>query len=109
MMHSHIATNILLNKELTILSGLSKSDKEYFISLTQQLILATDMSKHNEYIQSFSLNFVNGLNTPLCESDSLLLMSYIIKAADINNSVKPTDISSAWSNMLQNEMFDQVL
>lgn len=127
MMHMHIATDLLINcyedddthintdislqsstatsSSTSIISGLSLEDQEYVIRKIQTLILATDMGKHNEFVENFTLKILssdflnNNSNNPLSPSLSnsspkLPNNNETINISESPNSISPININN---------------
>eukprot|EP01018_Ginkgo_biloba_P026180 Gb_03588 [translate_table: standard] len=124
-------------KSMNVLSNLTDAEQRYVRKLIIALILATDMGRHEEIFQSLkermddpkpfecSSSYTplvgdfedatkrdqvkNFALTPLpvSSADALLLMSMIIKCADMSNITKPFSLSKRWAALLLTEGFRQ--
>ncbi|KAG8216928.1 hypothetical protein J3R82DRAFT_7204 [Butyriboletus roseoflavus] len=65
------------------------------------IVLATDMSVHFEFVESFGL-LLAGKDYPLSHR-KLLLCQTLIKCADISNPSRPAGVSHYWANALMAE------
>ncbi len=80
-------------------------------------ILATDMQRHFEYMNSLNDLKAKAKNGDLDDVDSWsekdrehtreLIMALLMKAADISNVARPFDVSSSWAKILMNEFARQ--
>lgn len=72
--------------------------------LQTETILATDMASHFEYVTKIREMSTNtSAIDPTDQKFTLILMSLIIKCADISNVTRPLDISSRWGVVLTRE------
>ena len=79
-----------------------------------RLVLATDMSRHNEILGEFESfldsgsddNCVNGF---YAGERASTLKQILIKACDVSNECMPVRVSEAWVECLLKEYFQQVL
>uniref|UniRef100_A0A8C6XZI1 Phosphodiesterase 9A n=1 Tax=Naja naja TaxID=35670 RepID=A0A8C6XZI1_NAJNA len=108
MMYSMISLcnlQILAQAECNILSSL---DKEQFKRIRQgiiTLILATDMARHAEILDSFK-ETVDEFSYSNEEHVTQLKM-ILIKCCDISNEVRPMEIAEPWVDCLLEEYFMQ--
>jgi len=77
-----------------------------FTEIVFRCILATDMSRHNEILNSFKSILPNF--DWLSQSHRDLLMMILIKTSDISNEARPLDVASKWIDCLFEEFFNQV-
>uniref|UniRef100_A0A8C6XWC2 Phosphodiesterase n=1 Tax=Naja naja TaxID=35670 RepID=A0A8C6XWC2_NAJNA len=103
--HCAVAFQILAQAECNILSSL---DKEQFKRIRQgiiTLILATDMARHAEILDSFK-ETVDEFSYSNEEHVTQLKM-ILIKCCDISNEVRPMEIAEPWVDCLLEEYFMQ--
>jgi hypothetical protein len=106
MYHCAIGFHILKKPECNILSNISdKNELKKFRQNMIQIILATDMSHHNQILNDFKLiipvfDFSN-------ETHRLQLMKIFMKTADISNECRPVECSELWLDCLLEEFFNQ--
>ncbi|KAG2191913.1 hypothetical protein INT46_006795 [Mucor plumbeus] len=93
-----------------------KSHPEYkdFRKIILQSILCTDMSCHQEYVESFkeqikraksnNINFTNDVSR---EKERMILCSVIMKCADVSNCARPFENAKSWAITLAEEFFMQ--
>ncbi|GAA6059261.1 hypothetical protein JCM10212_006654 [Sporobolomyces blumeae] len=79
-----------------------------FRKIVEASILATDMSRHFEFVKELSdlgksFATTDGTKDRDLEADRLLLCAGLIKSADISNPTRPHRISRAWSTALLEE------
>ncbi len=71
------------------------------------LILATDMSRHADYVGDFERRVQRGFDLSSRE-DVDSLKHVLIKACDISNECRPVGVAEAWADCLLTEYFKQV-
>uniref|UniRef100_A0A8C2K7Q7 Phosphodiesterase n=1 Tax=Cyprinus carpio TaxID=7962 RepID=A0A8C2K7Q7_CYPCA len=103
--HCAVAFQILSLPECNIFANV---DPEAFKQIRQAiitLILATDMARHGEILDSFkhkvdNFDFTN-------EEHVTCLKMVLIKCCDISNEVRPTEVAEPWVDCLLEEYFIQ--
>uniref|UniRef100_A0A3B3IB13 Phosphodiesterase n=1 Tax=Oryzias latipes TaxID=8090 RepID=A0A3B3IB13_ORYLA len=103
--HCAVAFQILSLPECNIFANV---DPEAFKKIRQgiiTLILATDMARHGEILETFKLNvdhfdFTN-------EEHVASLKTVMIKCCDISNEVRPAEVAEPWVDCLLEEYFMQ--
>ncbi|CAH1251268.1 PDE9A [Branchiostoma lanceolatum] len=103
--HCAVAFKILSNPDCNIFANV---DKETWKQIRQgiiTLILATDMARHGEILESFkqkvdNFDYAN-------EEHVAALKMILIKCCDISNEVRPMDVSEPWVDCLLEEYFMQ--
>ncbi|KAJ3591000.1 hypothetical protein NHX12_008947, partial [Muraenolepis orangiensis] len=103
--HCAVAFQILSLPECNIFANV---DPEAFKQIRQAiitLILATDMARHGEILDSFkqkvdTFEFTN-------EEHVTCLKMVLIKCCDISNEVRPTEVAEPWVDCLLDEYFMQ--
>ncbi|GAN08405.1 hypothetical protein MAM1_0203d07916 [Mucor ambiguus] len=93
-----------------------KSHPEYkdFRKVVIQSILCTDMSCHQEYVESFKgqlqrlkTHTMDLTNDDTRDKERMILCSIIMKCADISNCARPFDNAKNWAMTLAEEFFIQ--
>ncbi|KAI0218050.1 3',5'-cyclic-nucleotide phosphodiesterase [Massospora cicadina] len=85
------------------------ADHGQFHRLLAEIILATDMSAHFAHVQRIA-ELCTRASAPgfgFAGSDSLVVLSTLIKCADISNVVRPFEIAKVWTRCLNAEMLSQ--
>ncbi|XP_051564480.1 high affinity cGMP-specific 3',5'-cyclic phosphodiesterase 9A-like isoform X5 [Myxocyprinus asiaticus] len=103
--HCAVAFQIFSQPDCNIFANF---DPEAFIQIRQgtiTLILATDMARHGEILDSFKLkvdnfDFAN-------EEHVTCLKMVLIKCCDISNEVRPMEVAEPWVDCLLEEYFMQ--
>jgi cAMP-specific phosphodiesterase 4 len=82
--------------------------RSYARNMVIQLILHTDMSKHQHSMNSLR-NFIDNdeHQDDLTPESKLVLLSCIMHAADVSNPVKPRPLMLKWTKMVIAEFWDQ--
>ena len=102
--HTSCATEMLSTSSLFD----NVKDKEAIIDQVSTLILATDMAKHFSLLENFTDRVGADDFDPLGDTDKILTLSMLLKAADISNEARPWEVSRPWADALQDEFFAQV-
>uniref|UniRef100_A0A673KTC4 Phosphodiesterase n=1 Tax=Sinocyclocheilus rhinocerous TaxID=307959 RepID=A0A673KTC4_9TELE len=103
--HCAVAFQILSLPECNIFANV---DPEAFKQIRQAiitLILATDMARHGEILDSFKYKVDNFDFTN--EEHVTCLKMVLIKCCDISNEVRPTEVAEPWVDCLLQEYFMQ--
>ncbi|XP_069598232.1 high affinity cGMP-specific 3',5'-cyclic phosphodiesterase 9A-like isoform X2 [Ranitomeya imitator] len=103
--HCAVAFQILAQPENNIFSNISP---ELFKQIRQsiiRLILATDMARHGDILESFK-QVVSDFDFSKEEHVKTLQM-LLIKCCDISNEVRPTEVAEPWVDCLLEEYFMQ--
>ncbi|KAJ3163390.1 High affinity cAMP-specific 3',5'-cyclic phosphodiesterase 7A [Geranomyces variabilis] len=102
--------NKTLNSPWNIFADLGADEYDEVRKLVIKLILATDMSKHFEYINKFksrmSAGTINGSND-LSPENRLAIAEMAIKCADLCNPSKTFALSKKWTDAVMEEFFMQ--
>ncbi|KAJ3174458.1 High affinity cAMP-specific 3',5'-cyclic phosphodiesterase 7A [Geranomyces variabilis] len=102
--------NKTLNSPWNIFADLGADEYDEVRKLVIKLILATDMSKHFEYINKFksrmSAGTINGTND-LSPENRLAIAEMAIKCADLCNPSKTFPLSKKWTDAVMEEFFMQ--
>lgn len=101
--HLSVATKLVQESLITRKKMLYKD--QIFWSIFLNAILATDMNKHNEYMDKFE-ELKNSFDSNN-ENNLLLLAQLIIKCANIGNCTRPFDVSVHMAKKLQEEYLIQ--
>ncbi|XP_078283129.1 high affinity cGMP-specific 3',5'-cyclic phosphodiesterase 9A-like isoform X4 [Rhinoraja longicauda] len=104
--HCAVAFQILSQPECNIFANV---DPDVFKRIRQgiiTLILATDMARHGEILDTFkpkvdNFDFSN-------EEHKISLKMLLIKCCDISNEVRPTEVADPWVDCLLEEYFTQL-
>jgi len=103
--HAAVAFEILSRPECNIFSGMTSKETEAVHNDLSLLILATDMARHAEILQEFKERSIKFDSSSSKDLTSLKLI--LIKACDVSNELRPTDVSELWVERLMQEYFQQ--
>ncbi|XP_074180927.1 high affinity cGMP-specific 3',5'-cyclic phosphodiesterase 9A isoform X5 [Rhinolophus sinicus] len=103
--HCAVAFQILAQPECNILSNLQPDGFKQLRQGMITLILATDMARHAEIVDSFKEKMENFDYSN--EEHMTLLKMILIKCCDISNEVRPMDVAEPWVDCLLEEYFMQ--
>ncbi|KAJ8282225.1 hypothetical protein COCON_G00047440 [Conger conger] len=103
--HCAVAFQIFSQPECNIFSNFDPEPFKQIRQGTITLILATDMARHGEILDSFrqkvdSFDFTN-------EEHVTCLKMVLIKCCDISNEVRPMEVAEPWVDCLLEEYFMQ--
>ncbi|XP_069491754.1 high affinity cGMP-specific 3',5'-cyclic phosphodiesterase 9A [Ambystoma mexicanum] len=103
--HCAVAFQIVAQPECNIFSNVEPQE---FKSIRQKiiaLILATDMAKHQEILDTFKANLEHfDFSNP---EHVISLKMVLIKCCDISNEVRPLEVADLWADCLLEEYFMQ--
>lgn len=103
--HCAIAFQILAQPENNIFSNISPEQFKQIRQAIIRLILATDMARHGDILESFK-QVVSNFN--FCNEEHVkTLQMVLIKCCDISNEVRPTEVAEPWVDCLLEEYFMQ--
>eukprot|EP00518_Triparma_eleuthera_P008677 CAMPEP_0182472174 /NCGR_PEP_ID=MMETSP1319-20130603/21661_1 /TAXON_ID=172717 /ORGANISM="Bolidomonas pacifica, Strain RCC208" /LENGTH=389 /DNA_ID=CAMNT_0024672817 /DNA_START=15 /DNA_END=1180 /DNA_ORIENTATION=- len=114
-LHAHLTLRQLEEEteDGGLLSGLSERDSARFMRDVELAILATDMSRHREILDSAGVHaaaWAEALEArePLPHGEArTALLSLLLKCADISNVARPWDLSLHWAELLMEEFHRQ--
>ena len=119
--HTRALFTILSQPDCNFVDGLSAEDLSTFRERVSSLILATDMSRHGQFVAAFK-ELLGKHGIPLTDmqgqallpfagklsaEDRLLVASITIKASDLSNVVKPEQLAWEWGERIMSEFFHQ--
>jgi hypothetical protein len=103
-MHSTIVFQLIQKNQL--LEGLTGEQWIIFRKISIEIILATDMSKHFDIIETFKTKCFNSAD--LSRADVRFdLFKMIIKASDIGHAAKTIDLHKKWCEQVIEEFYTQ--
>ncbi|XP_044540053.1 high affinity cGMP-specific 3',5'-cyclic phosphodiesterase 9A-like, partial [Gracilinanus agilis] len=104
--HCAVAFQIIAQPECNIFSNVAPEDFKKIRQGIITLILATDMARHAEIMDSFKEKMENFDYTN--EEHMMYLKMILIKCCDISNEVRPIEVAEPWVDCLLEEYFMQV-
>eukprot|EP00727_Mastigamoeba_balamuthi_P011924 m51a1_g7354 putative phosphodiesterase 4d (384) ;mRNA; r:27370-29301 len=102
----HLSTAFKLLSKHNFLQGRGEKVKREFRSTVIDIVLATDMARHFEFVSLINAK-AESFKPKESAADTLLLMQLTIKVADIGNVTKPEAQYRQWSEFLLQEFFAQ--
>uniref|UniRef100_A0A2K6EPU2 Phosphodiesterase n=1 Tax=Propithecus coquereli TaxID=379532 RepID=A0A2K6EPU2_PROCO len=103
--HCAVAFQILAQPECNIFSNVPPDEFKQIRQGMITLILATDMARHAEIMDSFKEKLENFDYSN--EEHMTLLKMILIKCCDISNEVRPMEVAEPWVDCLLEEYFMQ--
>ncbi|GFS11731.1 phosphodiesterase, partial [Elysia marginata] len=103
--HCAVAFDILKKDKCNITRDFSRDEFKRFRDGMIRCILATDMAKHNEILNTFK-SVIPHFDFADKEHKSVLMM-VLIKVADISNEARPMAVAEPWLDCLLQEFFNQ--
>jgi hypothetical protein len=107
MHHCSIAIKIISKDETNVLSNLNSSHSARVWSLIISLILATDMGRHFVLVEEFAAKVRRKEFSIKEPADRIMLLSMLLKCADLAPVVRPFDLASKWAEFVSEEFFRQ--
>lgn len=131
--HFHLSKlmEVITDDKCRFVDALSPSDHAEFDILVGEMVLATDMSRHKEYMSKFEewctsaksefggtdqvaatssdgyFSWVEAKRSSLSYEERKLFMTVVVKFADLANVVKPVAQSEAWAELIMVEFSAQ--
>ncbi|XP_078002630.1 high affinity cGMP-specific 3',5'-cyclic phosphodiesterase 9A isoform X3 [Phascolarctos cinereus] len=103
--HCAVAFQIISQPECNIFSNITTEDFKKIRQEIITLILATDMARHAEILDSFKEKMENFDYTNA--EHMIYLKMILIKCCDISNEVRPMEVAEPWVDCLLEEYFMQ--
>ncbi|XP_018123535.1 high affinity cAMP-specific 3',5'-cyclic phosphodiesterase 7A isoform X3 [Xenopus laevis] len=103
----HWRSAVGLLRESGLFSHLTLEERQHMESQLGSIILATDISRQNEYLSQFRTCLDRG---DLCldnATDRLFILQMALKCADICNPCRTWELSKQWSEKVTEEFFYQ--
>ncbi|ORZ39612.1 hypothetical protein BCR44DRAFT_74591 [Catenaria anguillulae PL171] len=101
--HHAALTKELLKSPHSILRNLDAHEAKHFRQVITQLILATDMGRHDQVL-SQGLKLVGTRLSVADPAHLTVLLQTILKASDLSNELRPANVADAWSAALYEEL-----
>ena len=107
-MHCSTIFNVMKLSGCNILDTLERSDWFTVRNLIIAMVLGTDMAKHFEILSQFRARALSLKDLDIINfEDKKLVLTFVIKCADLGHSAKNTDLHVKWSYLLAQELFVQ--
>lgn len=105
-MHCSILFSLLAEDDKNILSTLDRDHFILFRRMVIDIILATDMGKHFDFLRQFRTKNYNPKTIESFEP-KMEILKMLIKASDIGHAAKSNEIHTNWSLLITEEFFRQ--
>ena len=105
--HALRALGVMVDSHVQLLEGLSTEEYYQFRSTVSKIILATDITRHKEYLADLKEFAARRAEDPAAEMDKQLAMELMVKCADISNVIKPEEVARRWALRVTDEFFHQ--
>ncbi|KAH9487657.1 High affinity cGMP-specific 3',5'-cyclic phosphodiesterase 9A [Bulinus truncatus] len=105
--HCAVAFDILKKDKCNITKDFTRDQFKRFRDGMIRCILATDMAKHNEILNSFK-SIIPHFDFSDKEHKSVLMM-VLMKVSDISNEARPLSVAMPWLDCLLTEFFNQLM
>jgi len=107
-MHAATAFQLMQEDGCNILSACSRENRRQFREHVVDLILATDMTSHFEFLGKFRVRAQCSEFCPQVNmEDRRLVMRCYLKAADLGHAALPWEMHEKWALLLLKEFYDQ--
>ncbi|XP_078543360.1 high affinity 3',5'-cyclic-AMP phosphodiesterase 7A isoform X2 [Lissotriton helveticus] len=103
----HWRSAVGLLRESGLVSHLPLEDRHRMERRIGSLILATDISRQNEYLSQFRKHLDQDDLCPANQCHRHFIMQIALKCADISNPCRTWEISKQWSDKVTEEFFNQ--
>ncbi|XDV52009.1 hypothetical protein PO909_020791 [Leuciscus waleckii] len=111
--HLAVGFKLLQEENCDIFCNLSKKQKQSLRQLTIDMVLATDMSKHMNFLADLKTMVetkkVTSLGVLLLDnySDRIQVLQNMVHCADLSNPTKPLELYRLWTDRIMVELFSQ--
>lgn len=111
--HLAVGFKLLQEENCDIFCNLSKTQKQSLRQLTIDMVLATDMSKHMNFLADLKTMVetkkVTSLGVLLLDnySDRIQVLQNMVHCADLSNPTKPLELYRLWTDRIMVELFSQ--
>ncbi|CAJ0595870.1 unnamed protein product [Cylicocyclus nassatus] len=95
------------NNNVNIFSNLSREEFTSMRHAMVEMVLATDISRHFEYLVKFNKMNVVDVPDDAREGNSMTICNMLVKCADISNPTREWSLCQKWAYRIVEEYFDQ--
>ncbi|KAK6731440.1 hypothetical protein RB195_007731 [Necator americanus] len=95
------------NSNVNIFSNLSREEFTAMRHAMVEMVLATDISRHFEYLVKFSKMNLVDVPDDARDGNSLIICNMLVKCADISNPTREWSLCQKWAYRIVEEYFDQ--
>uniref|UniRef100_A0A8C1JIC4 Phosphodiesterase n=1 Tax=Cyprinus carpio TaxID=7962 RepID=A0A8C1JIC4_CYPCA len=111
--HLAVGFKLLQEENCDIFHNLSKKQRQSLRQMTIDMVLATDMSKHMNFLADLKTMVetkkVTSLGVLLLDnySDRIQVLQNMVHCADLSNPTKPLELYREWTDRIMVELFSQ--
>ncbi|MED6272785.1 cAMP-specific 3',5'-cyclic phosphodiesterase 4D [Characodon lateralis] len=111
--HLAVGFKLLQDENCDIFQNLSKKQKDSLRKMVIDMVLATDMSKHMNFLADMKTMVetkkVTSLGVLLLDnySDRIQVLQNMVHCADLSNPTKPLELYRKWTDRIMVELFTQ--
>ncbi|CAL8252042.1 unnamed protein product [Merluccius merluccius] len=111
--HLAVGFKLLQDDNCDIFQNLSRKQRDSLRKMVIDMVLATDMSKHMNYLADMKTMVetkkVTSLGVLLLDnySDRIQVLQNMVHCADLSNPTKPLDLYRRWTDRIMREFFTQ--
>ncbi|XP_051527985.1 cAMP-specific 3',5'-cyclic phosphodiesterase 4C-like isoform X2 [Myxocyprinus asiaticus] len=111
--HLAVGFKLLQEENCDIFRNLSKKQRQSLRQMTIDMVLATDMSKHMNFLADLKTMVetkkVTSLGVLLLDnySDRIQVLQNMVHCADLSNPTKPLELYRQWTDRIMVELFSQ--
>ncbi|XP_051768623.1 cAMP-specific 3',5'-cyclic phosphodiesterase 4D isoform X5 [Ctenopharyngodon idella] len=111
--HLAVGFKLLQEENCDIFCNLSKKQRQSLRQMTIDMVLATDMSKHMNFLADLKTMVetkkVTSLGVLLLDnySDRIQVLQNMVHCADLSNPTKPLELYRQWTDRIMVELFSQ--
>ncbi|XP_075878807.1 3',5'-cyclic-AMP phosphodiesterase 4C isoform X3 [Nelusetta ayraudi] len=111
--HLAVGFKLLQEENCDIFQNLSKKQRDSLRKMVIDMVLATDMSKHMNFLADMKTMVetkkVTSLGVLLLDnySDRIQVMQNMVHCADLSNPTKPLELYRKWTDRIMDEFFTQ--
>ncbi|CAI2308812.1 unnamed protein product [Caenorhabditis sp. 36 PRJEB53466] len=95
------------NANVNIFSNLSREEFIQMRHAMVEMVLATDISRHFEYLAKFNKMHVTDVAEEQRDTNSLTICDMLVKCADISNPAREWALCQRWAHRIVEEYFEQ--
>lgn len=95
------------NSNVNIFGNLSREEFTSMRHSIVEMVLATDISRHFEYLVRFNKMNIVDVPNEVKEGNSMTICNMLVKCADISNPTREWSLCQRWAYRIVEEYFDQ--
>ncbi|KAH3742964.1 NB-ARC domain protein [Pelomyxa schiedti] len=98
---------LMTNPAYYVLQSLPIGQQQYVHNLVTQIVLATDMSRHKEFLAAFKASGISQGSKEVTPAEKILIMQMFMKLADISNVIREYNTCIQWNGLVMQEFGQQ--